>query len=456
MKRFAVVLAAGQGSRMKSKKYKVLHEIAGKAMVEHVMTNLEELGVEKTVTVVGFGAEAVKSKLGNRCEFAIQQEQKGTGHAVLMAADLLAQEEGTTLVICGDTPLITHETLSSLFAEHEKTGAKATILTAHADNPFSYGRVIRDEAGQVARIVEEKDANEGEREVQEINTGTFCFDNQALFAALKEVGNDNAQGEYYLPDVIGILQKQGEIVSAYQMDKFAESIGINDRVALAEAAATMRKRINTQHLVNGVTLIDPENTYIDADVTIGNDTIIEPGVQLKGKTVIGSECFIGANSEVINSQLGDRIKVISSHIEEAVVGNDSDVGPFGRLRSGAALAEHVHVGNFVEIKNSNIGATTKVGHLTYVGDADFGENINVGAGTVVVNYDGKNKFRTTVGDNAFIGCNTGLVAPLTVGKGGFTAAGSTIINDVPENALAIARARQVTKEEYAKKLPYSK
>ena len=454
-KRYAIILAAGQGSRMKSKKYKVLHEIAGQAMVEHVVGNVEKLSPEKIVTVVGFGAESVKEKLGERSEYALQSEQLGTGHAVLMTKDLLENAEGTTLVVCGDTPLITSETLDALFTEHEKSKAKATILTAHAENPFSYGRIIRDENGHVERIVEEKDANEVERQVQEINTGTFCFDNKAMFEALAQVGNNNAQGEYYLPDVIGILQEKGEIISAYQMKEFKDSIGINDRMALAEATKTMRQRLNRQHMVNGVTFVNPEATYIDATVTIGNDTVIEAGVSLKGNTVIGSGCHIGANSEIIDSVIGDDVKVISSHIEGATVGNGSDVGPFGRLRPNAELAENVHVGNFVEIKNAQIKKDSKVGHLTYVGDAEVGENVNIGCGTVFVNYDGKNKHRSVIGDNVFLGCHTSIVSPVTVGNGAFTAAGSTITKDVPENSLAIARETQVNKEQYAKKLPYS-
>lgn len=455
-KRYAIILAAGQGSRMKSKKYKVLHEIAGKAMVEHVVGNVEKLSPEKIVTVVGFGAESVKERLGKRSDYALQSEQLGTGHAVLMTRDLLADKEGTTLVICGDTPLITAETLDALFAAHEKAEAKATILTAHAENPFSYGRIIRNDEGHVERIVEEKDANETEQKVQEINTGTFCFDNKALFAALDQVGNDNAQGEYYLPDVIGILQQQGEIVTAYQMSEFADSIGINDRMALAVATKTMRQRLNHQHMVNGVTFIDPDTTYIDADVVIGNDTVIEAGVHIKGNTVIGSNCFIGANSEIIDSQLGDNIKVTSSHIEGAQVQSGSDIGPFGRLRQGSELAENVHIGNFVEVKKATIAKGTKIGHLTYVGDAEIGENVNIGCGTVFVNYDGKNKHQSIIGDNVFLGCQTSIVSPVTIGDGAFTAAGSTITKDVPANSLAIARAEQANKENYAKKLPYSK
>lgn len=454
-KRYAIILAAGQGSRMKSKKYKVLHEIAGYSMVEHVLGNVEKLAPEKVVTVVGFGAESVKAKLGERCDYALQGEQLGTGHAVLMTKELLADAEGTTLVVCGDTPLITAETLDALFTEHEESKAKATILTAHAENPFSYGRIIRDDQGHVKRIVEEKDANESERLVQEINTGTFCFDNQALFTALEQVGNDNAQGEYYLPDVIGILQQQGEIISAYQMSEFADSIGINDRVALSVATKTMRQRINREHMVNGVTFVDADSTYIDAGVIIGNDTIIEAGVVLKGQTVIGSNCMIGAHSQIIDSEIADEVTITSSHIEGAIVGLGSDIGPFGRLRPGAVLSENVHVGNFVEIKNAEVSEGSKIGHLSYVGDANIGKNVNVGCGTVFVNYDGKAKHRSIVGDNVFLGCQTSIVSPVTVGDGAFTAAGSTITADVPADALAIARAQQVNKEGYAKELPYS-
>ncbi|QIL45910.1 bifunctional UDP-N-acetylglucosamine diphosphorylase/glucosamine-1-phosphate N-acetyltransferase GlmU [Vagococcus coleopterorum] len=454
-KRFAIILAAGQGSRMKSKKYKVLHEIAGYSMVEHVIGNVEKLNPEKIVSVVGFGAESVKEKLGDRCEYALQSEQLGTGHAVLMTKELLASEEGTTLVVCGDTPLITADTLDALFTEHESSKAKATILTAHAENPFSYGRIIRNANGHVERIVEEKDANESERLVQEINTGTFCFDNKALFDALEQVGNDNAQGEYYLPDVIGILQQQGEIISAYQMAEFADSIGINDRIALSVATKTMRQRINREHMVNGVTFVDADSTYIDAGVVIGNDTVVEAGAVIKGNTVIGSNCFIGAHSQIVDSKLGDGITVTSSHIEGAVIGNGSDVGPFGRLRPGAVLAENVHIGNFVEVKNAQIANGSKVGHLTYIGDADLGKNVNVGCGTVFVNYDGKAKHQSVIGDNVFLGCHTSIVSPVNVGDGAFTAAGSTITKDVPADSLAIARSEQVNKEGYAKKLPYS-
>ncbi|UQF71950.1 bifunctional UDP-N-acetylglucosamine diphosphorylase/glucosamine-1-phosphate N-acetyltransferase GlmU [Vagococcus lutrae] len=453
--RYAIILAAGQGSRMKSKKYKVLHELAGKSMVDHVLTQIETLAPTQVVTIVGYGAESVKEALGDRTAYALQAEQLGTGHAVLQADALLADKDGTTLVICGDTPLLQASTLAALFETHESTGAKATVLTAEAPNPFSYGRIIRDGAGNVKKIVEERDATDEERQVTEINTGTFCFDNQALFDTLKKVGNDNDQGEYYLPDVIGLLQQQGEKVAAYQMADFAESIGVNDRVALAKATETMRQRINHQHMVNGVTFVNPAATYIDAEVEIGNDTLIEAGVTLRGRTKIGSNCVIGANSEIVESVIADNVVVTSSMIEHATIAAGVDVGPYAHIRPNSDLKENVHIGNFVEIKNTTIGANTKVGHLTYVGDADLGEHINVGCGTVFVNYDGKNKHRATVGDHVFIGCNANLVAPVTIGDRAFIAAGSTITKDIPNDALGIARSRQENKDGYAKKLPHN-
>lgn len=455
-KRFAVVLAAGQGTRMKSKLYKVLHKVCGKTMVEHVIDQVEQAGVDKIVTIVGHGAEAVQTTVGNRSEFVLQSEQLGTGHAVLQAKETLGGEMGTTLVICGDTPLLTAQTLENLLKHHETQQAKATILTAHADNPLGYGRIIRNEAQHVEKIVEQKDASESEARVQEINTGTYVFDNEILFEALANVNNDNAQGEYYLPDVIEILKKQGQIVSAYQMTDMSEALGVNDRVALAEASVKMKKKINEKHMRNGVTLLDPVNTYIEADVEIGSDTIIEPGVSLKGYTIIGGDCFIGAHSEISDSKIGNRVRVISSNIESAEMADDSNIGPYSHLRPNSKIDEHVHIGNFVEIKNAQIGAHTSVSHLTYIGDADLGKSINVGCGVVFVNYDGKDKHHSTVGDNSFIGCNVNLIAPVEVGPNTVIAAGSTITQNVPEQALGIARARQVNKEGYWDKLPPSK
>ncbi|MDA3974662.1 bifunctional UDP-N-acetylglucosamine diphosphorylase/glucosamine-1-phosphate N-acetyltransferase GlmU [Enterococcus thailandicus] len=452
--RYAIILAAGKGTRMKSKLYKVLHPVSGKPMVEHIINRVSETNPDEIITIVGHGAEQVKAQLGERSEYALQAEQLGTGHAVLQAASFLEGKKGTTLVISGDTPLLTTETLNNLFEYHQGKNASATILTAQAQNPTGYGRIIRDHVGIVEKIVEQKDASPEEARVKEINTGTYCFDNEALFTALNKVGTNNAQGEYYLTDIIEILKEDGNTVAAYQTENFEESMGVNDRIALAKANEIMRKRINEAHMTNGVTFVDPASTYIDAGVVIGSDTVIEAGVQLQGETVIGMDCMIGAHSRIVDSVIEDNVVITNSVIESSHVKKAADVGPFAHLRPNAEIGEGVHIGNFVEVKNAEIGNHTKVGHLTYVGDATLGEDINVGCGVVFVNYDGKQKHHTKVGAHSFIGSNSNIVAPVTIEDHSSIAAGSTITNDVPEYALAIARARQVNKEGYAKKLPY--
>ncbi|RUL49150.1 MULTISPECIES: bifunctional UDP-N-acetylglucosamine diphosphorylase/glucosamine-1-phosphate N-acetyltransferase GlmU [Lysinibacillus] len=449
---FAVILAAGQGTRMKSKLYKVLHPVCGKPMVEHVVDNIHTLNVERIVTIVGHGAEKVKEQLGEKSEYVLQAEQLGTAHAVKQAETILNDLEGTTLVVCGDTPLIRPETFKSLFEHHQAQHAKATILTAVSDNPTGYGRIIRDANGQVSQIVEQKDATPEQQLVTEINTGTYCFDNKALFEALKLVKNENAQGEYYLPDVIEILQKQGEIVSAYQCNNFDETLGVNDRVALAQAESIMQTRINEMHMRNGVTIVSPMTTHISADTVIGRDTVIQPGTIIEGNTIIGEDCIIGPNSHIIASRIGDRSTVQHSVATNSIVGEDTTVGPFAHLRPDAKLGNHVKIGNFVEVKKSSLADHSKVSHLSYIGDAEVGSNVNIGCGSITVNYDGKNKFKTVIEDNVFVGCNSNLVAPVKIGAGSFIAAGSTITKEVPEDALAIARARQENKLDYAKKL----
>ncbi|KWX87465.1 bifunctional N-acetylglucosamine-1-phosphate uridyltransferase/glucosamine-1-phosphate acetyltransferase [Paenibacillus riograndensis] len=452
MKRMAVVLAAGQGKRMKSKLYKVLHPVCGKPMVGHVLDTVKATGCQRTVVVVGHGAEKVKAYVGQDAEYVLQETQLGTGHAVKQAKDLLGGEAGTTIVICGDTPLVTAETLEGLMALHEGQSAAATVLTAVMDQPAGYGRIIRGEDGGVQKIVEQKDCTPEEAAVNEINTGTYCFDNAKLFAALDKVTNSNNQQEYYLTDVIGILRAQGDIVLGYQAHDAAESIGVNDRLALSEAESLMRQRINRQHMLNGVTIIDPASTYIAADVVIGADTTLYPGTVLKGKTVIGEDCIIGPSSEIENCVIMNGAEVKHSVLNQAQVGARTSVGPFAYLRPGAVLGEEVKIGDFVEIKNASIGDGSKVSHLSYVGDATVGKNVNVGCGAITVNYDGYNKSRTEIGDDAFIGSNVNLVAPVTVGKGAFVVAGSTITRSVSENDLAIARVRQENKQGYAEKI----
>lgn len=449
---FAVILAAGQGTRMKSKLYKVLHSVCGKPMVEHVVDNIYSLDVNRIVTIVGHGAEKVKEQLGEKSEYVLQSEQLGTAHAVMQAEPILGSLEGTTLVICGDTPLIRPETMKALLEHHNEQHAKATILTAIADDPTGYGRILRNEEGQVAQIVEHKDATEDQRRVTEINTGTYCFDNKALFEALKHVNNDNAQGEYYLPDVIEILKQKGETVAAFVCGDFDETLGVNDRIALSQAEEIMRKRINEKHMANGVTIINPMTTHISVDAEIGRDTIIQPGVVIEGKTIIGEDCVIGPNSHIIQSVIGDRTFINHSYVQHSVIGADTTIGPFAHIRPDAKIGNHVKIGNFVEVKKSVLGDATKVSHLSYIGDAEVGKNVNIGCGSITVNYDGKNKYKTVIEDDVFVGCNANLVAPVTLREGSFVAAGSTITKEVPKDSLAIARARQENKIDYVKKL----
>ncbi|PAF28312.1 bifunctional UDP-N-acetylglucosamine diphosphorylase/glucosamine-1-phosphate N-acetyltransferase GlmU [Paenibacillus sp. 7516] len=452
MKRMAIVLAAGQGKRMKSKLYKVLHPVCGKPMVAHVLDAALRAGVERSVVVVGHGAEAVQSFLGSKAEYALQAEQLGTGHAVKQVKSLLGSEQGSTIVVCGDTPLVTSETLEGLMKLHESRGAAATVLTAQLDNPKGYGRVIRGEDGSVQRIVEQKDCNEQEDAVKEINTGTYCFDNAKLFAALEKVTNQNAQGEYYLTDVVGIFRNDGEVVEAYMSDDIAESIGVNDRLALSQAEAYMRERLAVKHMLNGVTIIDPSSTYIGADVTIGSDTVLYPGTILKGTTSIGEACHIGPQADIEDSVIQNGVTIKHSVLAQAEVGEETTVGPFAYLRPGTKLGRKVKIGDFVEVKNATIDEGSKVSHLSYIGDAKVGKNVNVGCGAITVNYDGYNKAVTTIEDDAFVGSNVNLIAPITVGKGAYVVAGSTVTHSVPENDLAIARPRQENKPGYAEKI----
>ncbi|MCG7340206.1 bifunctional UDP-N-acetylglucosamine diphosphorylase/glucosamine-1-phosphate N-acetyltransferase GlmU [Staphylococcus sp. ACRSN] len=451
MQRHAIVLAAGKGTRMKSKKYKVLHEVVGKSMIEHVVDNVRQSGVEQLVTIVGHGAESVKATLGDDSLYSFQKEQLGTAHAVKMASEHLKDKQGTTLVVCGDTPLITQQTLEALIMHHETNHAHATVLSATAPNPFGYGRIIRDADNHLVKIVEQKDAMSSEQQVNEISSGIFAFDNQILFEKLEEVKNDNAQGEYYLPDVLSLILNDNGVVEVYHTDDFDEIMGVNDRVMLSEAERAFRCRINEYHMRNGVTIIDPATTFIGADVVIGEDTIIEPGVKLAGETVIGSDSIVGQYSEITNSEVGSEVTIKQSIINEAAIADEVTIGPFAQLRPGADLGKKVKVGNFVEVKKSVVKEGAKLPHLSYIGDAEIGARTNVGCGSITVNYDGVNKFKTIIGNDSFIGCNTNLVAPVTLGDRSFIAAGSTITDNVPEDSLALARSKQTTKEGYLKK-----
>ena len=456
MEKYVVVLAAGKGTRMKSRLYKVLHKVCGKTMVEHVVDAARGVNPAKIVTVVGTGAGEVEKVLDGKSDFAFQEKQLGTGDAVMTAKEELGDKDGATLVVTGDTPLFTTETFDELFKYHAEKGNAATVLTAEAPNPFGYGRIIRDDQGNVLRIVEQKDGKPEELKVKEINTGVFCFDNKKLFEALKHVDNNNAQGEYYLTDVLEILRNSGERVGAYKMPDFSESLGVNDRIALAQATKTMQRRINEEHMRNGVSFIDPDTAYIDAGVTIGNDTVIEGNVVIKGNTEIGSDCYITNGSRIVDSKIGNHVTITSSTLQEAEMDDNTDIGPNSHLRPKAVIRKGAHIGNFVEIKKAEIGENSKVGHLTYVGDATLGKDINVGCGTIFSNYDGVKKFHTNVGDHSFIGAGSTLIAPINVADHTFIAADSTITKDVDKYDMAIARGRQVNKPDYWHKLPLSK
>ena len=438
----SIILAAGKGTRMKSALPKVLHKVGGKPMVQHVLDAAKEAGATRNVIVIGFGGEKVKDCVGRQAEIVVQAEQLGTGHAVMQAESVLTGISGTVMVLCGDTPLLTGTLLKKLCVEHEKAGAKATVLTAIMPDATGYGRIIRDEDGNVEKIVEHKDASEEERKVQEVNSGIYCFDKEALFTALAQVGCDNAQGEYYLPDVLEILRNQGEKIWAVAADDYEETLGINSRVQLAGAEKILRRRKNIELMDNGVTIMDPDSTFVDADVEVGRDTVIYPFTWLEGKTVIGEGCTIGPSSRFSDVKLGNNVTAQFVYAHECEAADDVTMGPYVHLRPDTKLSEKVKIGNFVEVKNSNVGTGSKLPHLSYIGDCDMGSGVNMGCGTITVNYDGKNKYRTVIGDNVFVGCNSNLVAPVKVCDKSYIAAGSTITKEVPEAALAVGRAKQ--------------
>lgn len=447
---YGIILAAGEGKRMKSKLPKVLHKVCGKAMVDHVIDAVKKSGVDDFIVVIGHGADKLREHLPSEVKTVYQEKQLGTGHAVMCCRDFLNGKEGTVIILAGDSPLISKETISGAFKSHTDNSQSATILSAETDNPSGFGRVVRGSDGSVQKIVEDKDASDDEKKIKEINTAIYCFDIKALTDALSKIDNKNAQGEYYLTDAIEIIKKNGGKVGTYKID-FTEFMGVNSRVQLAEAEKVMRERILNRLMLDGVTIIDPTSTYIGADVKIGMDTVIYPGTVLEGNTVIGEDCTIGPNSRIVDSEIKNGVEVQSSVILESTVNDGTKVGPFAYIRPDSTVGKNVKIGDFVEIKKSSIGDGTKVAHLTYIGDASVGEKCNFGCGTVVVNYDGTHKHQTIIGDHAFIGCNTNLVSPVKVGNNAYIAAGSTITDEVPGGALSIARARQVNKEGWVSK-----
>ena len=445
----ALILSAGKGTRMKSALPKVMHKVCGKEMVNHVITASKKAGVSEITAILGHGSDKVKDILDEDINIVIQKEQLGTGHAVKIAKETISKTD-TVVVLCGDTPLIQPATLENLFKYHNTNKYHATVLTTTVDNPNGYGRIIRDNNNDLTKIVEQKDATNEELQVREINSGIYCFNGESLLNALDKLTNDNAQNEYYLTDTLEIIKDSGAKIGAYNGADIKELMGVNSRLELAKAESIMRDKINEKHMVNGVTLINPSCTYIECDVEIGNDSIIYPGVMLKGKTTIGSNCVIDMNSSIENSTIKNNSIVKNSTIVDSVVGKNTTIGPYAYLRPKTVLGDNVKIGDFVEVKNATIGNNSKASHLTYIGDAQVGENVNIGCGVVFVNYDGKNKAKSIVKDGAFIGSNSNLVAPVTIEEKGYVATGSTITNNVPQRALAIARERQINKLDWNK------
>lgn len=444
-----LILAAGKGTRMKSELPKVLHRVNGKPMLHKILEVVNTLNPEENILIVGYQKEEILKSLPGIC-YVVQEEQLGTGHAILQAKDVLKDYSGDIMVLYGDTPLLRQETLESLYEYHKEHKASTTVLTAVYENPFGYGRIIKQD-GNVLGIVEEKEANEEQKRIREVNAGVYCFDSQSLWQALSKINNDNEKGEYYLTDVLAIQAREGKTVLSYQLKDAQEILGVNSKVELAEASKVLRDRKNKELMEEGVILLDPSVTYVEEDVIIGQDTVLAPTVVLEGKTVVGKSCKILGNTHIVDSVIGDYVVIESSVIEESVVEDEVTMGPFAHLRPKAHLKKKVHIGNFVEVKKSVLEEGVKAGHLTYLGDAHVGERTNIGAGTITCNYDGIHKFPTEIGKDVFIGSDTMLVAPVKIGENALVGAGSVITKEVPENALAVSRSKQIIKNEWRKK-----
>lgn len=437
MNLYAVILAAGKGTRMKSKnaeKTKVSFEIMGKTLLDYVLDTLAPLNFTKMVTIVGHGGEYTKKIINGRTETAYQEKQLGTGHAVMQARLFLENEEGTTIIMCGDTPLFQTETIRKLLIHHIENKNDVTILSAVVDNPYGYGRIVRGDNGDVYGIVEQSDATPTIAKIKEVNTGVCVFNNKKLFEHLSDLSGNNAKGEYYLTDMIEIFRKLGFKVGASIMDDYREMLGINDRVQLAEAGEILKQRINRKHMLNGVTIIDPNNTYIGPDVVIGADTIIYPGNYIVGRTTIGENNEIKSNN----------------YIEDSIIGDNNVIGPMTNIRPSTVIEGNNRIGSFVETKKATFKKGAKAAHLSYLGDAEIGEHTNIGGGTITANYDGVNKFKTTIGNNVFVGTGATIIAPITIADGAFIAGGSTVYKDIGEDDLVFGRALQVNKEGRAK------
>ncbi len=449
----AVILAAGHGTRMKSNLIKVMHPIAGKPMIGHSVDNALRSGLDDIVVVVGFQQEKLRGYLSDKVRYAVQSEQLGTGHALLQAQEFIdAKSGGDVLVLLGDNPFLGPDVIKRLFARHQASGARATLLTARVANPTGLGRILRDHTGKLIRVVEEKDADPEQKQISEIWPGVAVFKREGLTILLRRLSNLNAQREYYLPQTVEILVNEGEQVEAALEASEDEAIAPNDRVQLAAAEARIRDRILQRHMISGVTIVDPKSTFIDEEVQIGQDTTVWPFTFLQGKTVIGRECKIGPNSTVVNSTVADGCSIEQSVVEESLMGPNCKIGPLAHLRPGCELDSDVEIGNYAELKKAKVGRGVKCHHHSYLGDVIIGERSNIGAGVITSNYNGVEKFQTLLGNQVFVGTNVNLIAPIVVGDGAFIAAGSTIDKGVPAGALAIERAEKVIREGGAERL----
>ena len=444
----SLILAAGKGTRMKSERPKVIQKVNGTPMLKRVIKTLENIGIEKNVFILGHKKDEVLEVMGE-IQYVEQAEQLGTGHAILIAKEKIEEFKEDVLITYGDTPLLTEKTLSEMRRVFTEKNLDCILLECKVSDPFGYGRIIKDN-GNVVDIIEEKDATEEEKKINEVNTGVYIFKYDKLISSIEKIDNNNSKGEYYLTDAIKVLANIGAKVETYQIGDEDEVLGVNSKAQLAQASRILRNRKNTELMDNGVILIDPETTYIEEDVIIGEDTVIYPHVLIQGKTEIGKNCQIFGNTRIEDSLISDNVKIESSLIEQSNIEEGVTIGPFAHLRPKSYLKQNVHIGNFVEIKNAVLEKGVKAGHLTYLGDAEIGSETNIGAGTITCNYDGKNKHKTKIGEKSFVGSNSIIVAPVEIGDRAFTAAGSVITHDVPDNALALGRARQVIKEGWKK------
>ena len=445
-----VILAAGLGTRMRSDLTKALHALAGRPLIQHVLNAAAGVEPEKIILVLGHQADKVRSAVGEyRPEIVLQAEQLGTGHAVQQATEAIATGAGPVLVLCADTPLITSKTLQDVIDLHKKSRATITLVTAKVDNPFGYGRVVRGRSG-VMRVVEEKDATATQKKIQEVNAGIYCFDSEFLLASLRVLGKNNAQGEYYLPDTIELAKKKKRRVSAFLCRDPQEVMGVNSRYDLSKAEAILRRRINRQWMLEGVTIVDPDTVFVGNEVRLGRDVVIYPNVMIEGRTRIGDGCVIHPGTRIVNSVIAEKVIVKDcSVIEDSEIASNAVIGPFAHLRPGSLIGPRAKIGNFVEVKKSTIGEGSKASHLAYIGDTIVGRDVNIGAGVIICNYDGYEKHPTVIEDNVFVGSDSQLVAPVKIGRGALVAAGSTITEDVPADALAISRVPQEIREEFA-------